>query len=488
MRLSTTIVVGCLALAAPLTSQPGPDTMRVLAAASAHVRELSRTAPDSIWPGFRPDTIPLVFVLPGRGAALFGWPDDAPDGFAEVPGAPGALWMAEAAQGAASTSIVLAGRRAAQVVVDSLDPVGLAAVAVHEAFHTHARASARPGRRFGGAENAMLTSRYPVFEVREEADFALEARLLDEALAARTEEERRRVIHQFLAVREARHRRIGDEFAQFERMAEINEGLAEYTLVRGLSLLARSPDAATARGARERLEERRMGLRTVTENLARSIRLRFYATGPAIAQLLDAVAGHAWKSRMMDDNLSLQDALARESGYRDAESAEWRLAAERHDADALRARATGTIERLRALRLAQRDSVLARPGVQLVVDASRLPQGGVGICGFDPQNTFRVSPMVELHVRWLRPCNGDAAGEFNTPVVLDAAAGTLTAVVGAEDAVQVTIGGVPARLVDGERREGADIRVTTPVATYQAARGIVERRGRMLRLTLIPPQ
>ncbi|HEX2077535.1 MAG TPA: hypothetical protein VHG08_07490 [Longimicrobium sp.] len=488
MRFSTTVVVTSLAAAGTLRAQPGPDTLGALAAAKAHVRELSRLAPDSIWPGFRPDTIPLVFVLPGRGAVLYGWRGAPPDGFAEVPGAFGALWAAEAAQGAASTSTTLSGRRAAQVVVDSLEPAGLAALAMHEAFHAFARASARPGRRFGGAENAALTSRYPVFEVREEADFALEARLLDEALAARAPAERRRLVHQFLAVREARQRRIGDDFAQFERMAEINEGLAEYALVRTLSLLARSPDSTTARQARERLARHRARLRTVTDDLSRSVRLRFYATGPAIALLLDRGAGPAWKSRMMEENLSLQDALAQESGYREAETVLSRLAAERHGLDALRVHAAGTVERLRALRLAQRDSVLSRPGVQLVVDASGMAQRDVGICGFDPQNTFRVSPTVELHMRWLRPCNTNTTfGEFNTPVVHDAAAGTLTAVVGEESTLQVTIAGAPVRLADGERREGEDIHVITPAATYQAGRGILERRGRVLRLALLPP-
>jgi hypothetical protein len=488
MRISATIVViAVAALTGPLRAQPAADTLRALGTAHSHVQVISRFAADSIWPGFRPDTIPLVFVLPGRGALLYGWRGDPPDGFAPVPGEVPALWLAEAAQGAASTSTTLAGRRAAQVVVGSLEPVELAALGVHEAFHAFERASASPGRRFGGAEDALLTSRYPVFEVRDEADFALEVRLLDEALAAPNAAERRRLAHQFLAVREARHRRLPDEFSQFDRMTEMNEGLAEYALVRTLALLSRSGDPTAAHAARDRLTEHGTRLRQVTDDLSRSVRLRFYSTGPAIALLLDQLAGPAWKARLMEENQSLQEALAQASGYLDGEAALRRLAGERHDVDALRAQAGRTVERLRARRLAQLDSVLSRPGVQLVVDASGMAQRDVGMCGFDPQNTLRVSPTVELHMRWVRTCNTSTTfGEFNTPVVHDAAAGTVTAVVGREDELQVTIGGVSVRLSDGERRGGEDIRVTTPVATYQAGRGTLERRGRVLRLTLLP--
>jgi hypothetical protein len=483
--VASTLLLLC---ASPAAAQPGGDTLRVVTDVAARVRSIGAIASDSIWPGFRPDTIPLLFVFPGRGSALFGWSGAPPAGFAPLPG--GGAWAQEGAQGAASTSTTLGGRHAAQVVVRALDVADLAGTAVHEAFHVFERASVAPGRRFGGGENSALTSRYPVFDVAAEAHFALEGRLLDDALRARDPAERRALARQFIAVREARHRRLPDEFAQFDRMAEINEGLAEYALVRTLALLARDRDTAVAGAARSRLARQQQRLRTLTLDTAQSVRLRFYATGPAMARLLDALQGPAWKRRLVDENLALQEALALATGYRQGETALRQEALRRYGARALEAEARDAVERLRASRRARLERVLARPGLQLVVDASRMAQHDVGLCGFDPQNILRVSPTVEMHMRWVRPCNTSTTfGEFNTPVVHDEGAGTLTAVLGSEADVQVTAGGAPLRLADGERREAVqDVKISSPAATYQAERATLERRGRVLRVTLLPPQ
>jgi hypothetical protein len=41
-------------------------------------------------------------------------------------------------------------------------------------------------------------------------------------------------------------------------------------------------------------------------------------------------------------------------------------------------------------------------------------------------------------------------------------------------------------LADGERREVEALKITSPVATFEAGRGVIERRGNVLRLTLRP--
>src|ERR1043166_3077636 len=59
--------------------------------ASSGIRgALSRTDPagtsggDRIWPGFRPDPIPVIYVLPGQGTLPVGWTGDLPAGYTPV--------------------------------------------------------------------------------------------------------------------------------------------------------------------------------------------------------------------------------------------------------------------------------------------------------------------------------------------------------------------------------------------------------------------
>jgi hypothetical protein len=112
------------------------------------------------------------------------------------------------------------------------------------------------------------------------------------------------------------------------------------------------------------------------------------------------------------------------------------------------------------------DSVLAAPGVQLIVT---LEGGYLGLCGIDPQNLLQVEPGVLLHTRWLRACAGDALqATFNTPVVQDRNAQTLRAVVGADSTVTVTTGAQ------------GDLRIESPVVSLRAAKADVARDGRVL--------
>src|SRR5439155_26601381 len=169
-----------------------------------------------------------------------------------------------------------------------------------------------------------------------------------------------------------------------------------------------------------------------------SIRLRYHATGRVLVLFLDALAGVAWKPRLIDEDLTVQDALADASGYRSQELALRRQAESTFAIKKLRAAADSGVGRLRAYRRAQVDSVLNAPGVQLVVTVEGRY---LGLCGIDPQNLLQVEPGVLLHTRWLRACAGDALeATFNTPVVQDRTAQVLRAVVGADSSVKVTTG------------------------------------------------
>jgi len=465
----------CLAIA--IQEPPPPEITTTIVTAHEWVSRISRQMQDSIWPGFRPDTIPVLYVIRGKGTLLLGWRGELPAGFVpavsdlrEQPGAAG--WQPVTDRGAASTGTSLAGRPTAQVVVDSQGIAALVGLTTHEAFHVFETASRQAGKRFGQQENALLVTSYPVFDPQNEAGMALEGRILEATLSAPNQQRRRALARQFLAVREARHRALGPELADFEQQAELNEGLAEYTLVRSVDLAARQRGFPDRAGAEQLRAEKRVGLHKLTEEVTLSIRLRYYATGPALGLLLDAFegggrggrGGPGWKTRLVNQNLTVQDALADASGYRANERALRRQAESTFVMRSLRSAADSGVASLRAVRRAQVDSALAAPGVQLVVT---IEGRSIGSCGFDPQNLLQVEPGVLLHTRWVQVCTGDVLqATFNTPVVQER--NTVRAVVGADSSVKVI-----------EGPDGA-VQVESPLVSLRAKHATTSREGGVL--------
>lgn len=458
---AATVIYLVLAAACVIQESPPAEATR-LRDVHQRVSQLGRTKGDSIWPGFRPDTIPVLYVLPGQGVLLLGWNGAPPEGFVNG-------WQPSTARGAASTGTELAGRRAAQVVVGTQTDAELVGLTIHEAFHVFQAAARQPGKRFGQGENSFLVSSYPVFDATNEAGMALEGRILAAAEHARDRVAKRALAREFLAVRESRHRALGGDLAAFEQLAELNEGLAEYALLRAGDITRQHPTFADRVGR----------LDSLTADATRSIRLRYYATGPAQAHLLDALVGPSWKIRLVADNLTLQDALAQGSGYRDAERALKRRAHVTFAMGAISAAADTSVAKLRAIRRTQVDSILAAPGLLLVMT---LDGRSIGLCGIDPQNLLQVDQDVLLHTRWVRPCAGDALqATFNTPVVQDRNAGMLRAVVGPDSTLRVTVAGQATELRDGIRLENAmDVRLESPLFSLHAAQADIVREGRVL--------
>ena len=441
-----------------------PPSVEVARLRDVHQRvtQLGRATGDSIWPGFRPDTIPVLYVLPGQGVLLLGWTGVPPEGFVDN-------WQPSTARGAASTGTELGGRRAAQVVVGSQNVAELVGLTAHEAFHVFQAATRQPGKRFGQGENSFLVSSYPVFDATNEAGMALEGRILAAAVRARDRAGKRARAREFLAARESRQRTLGGDLAAFEQLAELNEGLAEYALLRAGEITNQHPTFADRLASLDRL----------TADGTRSFRLRYYATGSAQAHLLDALAGPSWKARLVAEDLTLQDALAEVSGYRAAERALRRHAEGTFDMGAIQAAADTGVAQLRALRRAQVDSLLAAPGVLLVMT---LEGRSLGLCGIDPQNLLQVDQDILLHTRWVRPCAGDALqSTFNTPLVQDRNAGTLRAVVGPDSTLRLTVAGQATALRDGTRLENAiDVLLESPLFSLHAAKADISREGRVL--------
>jgi hypothetical protein len=373
--------------------------------------------------------------------------------------------------------------------LSSLDPAELIPVAMHEAFHVFERASIRPGRRFGRGENAFYVSSYPVFDLQNEKLFTLEGKLLHTALAAQSLPRKSELARQFVAVRRSRHRQLDPNVAEFDRASELNEGLAEYALVRTLQSMTKDTQLPEAwRGsAGQKLDEQTTRLGALTRNVRQSFRLRFYSTGPAQALLLDALTP-SWKRRFVDRNQTLTDALAIATGLENAEQQALREALAKTDTTKAVSEATTAIAELRALRTRQVDSILGQPGILLELSANELPSKDFGNCGFDPQNHLQVTPTVQLQTRWWRPCSGSAlTSEFNVPSVHDDERGTVRAVIGAESDLKITANGQPLVLADGQRIDSvAGLKLEAPRASVQSARARISREGRVIRITPLP--
>ncbi len=477
-----TLALASVAPSTPLASPAQQEDLDVLFDGYTLIQHLSAQRPGAIWPGFRPDSVPVVFVLPDKGGLLVGWEGALPDGYVELTGLDGAGWQAVAERGAASTGIKIEGRNVAQVVVDELELPQLIGNTVHEMFHAFQNGARRDGRRFGQGENSFLVTRYPIFDPVNEADVALEGQLLAAALGAEDVTVARELARQFVAVRESRQRKLDAELADFEAAAELNEGLAQYAGVRALRLLAEDPslewrDAALA-------ESQRMvgDLDRLTAERERSFRLRYYASGSAQALLLDRIAGPGWRSRLVDSNFSLQDLLAEVVGSREAEKALRQQAEAVFAAAELTEAARRSVAALRATRRAQVDSALSRPGVQVVILGDAL--GFMGLCGIDPQNLLQVDDRVLFHTRWLVLCAGSSfRAEFTTPVVHDQDAATMRAVVGPVDELQVSVDGAwlqPSRI--GKLAGAERLEIEAPGLKLTAARADLEWEGSRLQV------
>ena len=487
---TTVVVIAMSVVGLPVvgSAQVPTDTVRALAEIDRHFTRLGKLHGESIWPGYRPDTIPIAYVFPQRGTVLFNWRGPLPTGYEAVAGVPNAAWLSARNLGAASTGTSIGDRAVAQVVVSSLATEAVLPTAFHEAFHVFERASQKPGRRFGYGENSFYVASYPIFGVRNESLWSLEGKLLADALQEKSQTRKRELARQFVAVRRTRQSRLESSYAEFERASEMNEGLAEYALVRALQLLANDSavTAATRAGARKMLADRVVDLGRLGTNVTQSFRLRFYETGPAEGLLLDALSPN-WKREMMDENETLQDALASATGLDDPQRAAFRSAVARLDTTAAGRDAELRVRNLVALRAKQVDSVLSAPGVLLEISAKELPNKDFNACGFDPQNHLQVSPTVQMQNRWWRPCTGSFSAEFNVPSVHDDDAGTVRAVIGAASDVKLTVDGTPVALTDGLALDAATkVQLDAPRANVQAARARVSMNGRTLRITALP--
>jgi hypothetical protein len=480
MRQSTTgVVVLVVAITAHSAwGQSLPDSVKRVLELHRIIEQRGEVVGPLIWPGFRPDTIPTLYVIAQQEKVLVQWRHPWPAGFNE---AAERRDVGIAGKGMVSLP---GGKFISFMSVDSSMTPGLVlGTSIHEAFHSFERSLMKEGQTFGSWENAMLVGTYPVFDVENEAAFALEGRKLRQALEAPTVQQTRRAAREFLALREARQRVLDSEFTEFEKQAEMNEGLAQYSLIRGLTEIGRLERGPWPAAARQEAATESALLDSLLGLSQRSVRRRFYATGSAIALVLDRLAGQTWKAQLLEQNLNLQETLALVTGFDSAGESGVRV--DSRGLAAMQTEARRSVDRLRANRVRQADSIANGPGTRLTVDAQGLARGALQWCGFDPQNTLQTGDGRTLHMRFLNVCAGSQVkGSFQLPVVQHDSSGTLSVGLG-QETPSLTQDGKALDLGDGETMEVTNLKLMAPSAELEARRARISRRGTALAIQLM---
>ncbi len=407
--------------------------------------EVDRLASADLWPGFDPRRVPLA-IYDGSATYLFSFPG-RPPGFAD-PAGPDRPLVHPGLHPAvrANTAAELDGVAVATVMLEPDDPrsvTELAALAIHEAFHVVQR-ERHPD---WGANEADLFA-YPATDARLLGLARLEVDALARALGGQGGA-RGAWARGALGLRRGRFAAMPEAAVAYERGTELVEGLATYVERRALDRPAATLLAATGFGPGE-------------------VRRRCYATGAAMASLLDRAAP-AWRERVEAGEIEVLDALLAAALPPGSLRAGF---SPRRRAEAF-ARAEAAVADLVATRRAAREAELARPGWRLVVEAD----AGTPLWprGFDPMNVQLVGEGEVLHTRYLVLGNETAALELLDRAALTQAAGEHPLFGGVR---RVVVAGLPA--APEVRRTGVAAAVEAPGCRGEFAAARVEHSGEAL--------
>ena len=348
----------------------------------------SHSGERSLWPGYDPLAIPLA-VYDGERTYLFRHPKP-PDGFGAVAGTEPAVYSMPGRNDAitANSSATIGGVETATVLLDKAGSQAgnRAALAVHEAFHVFQRQ-----RHPAWIGNEVDLFVYPDDNAELVALRRLETRALRNALSSDSNGQAACWSRLALALRRQRFDGLDSASAQYERGTELNEGIATYVEGRGAGRASVNiPEGGFAPA---------------------DVRLRAYATGPALALLLDQFAPGWPASFEADDRQTLDGALSRalSSSAESVNSANPGCAFSAAESADEGRKATADVAALGASRRERLSLFERRAGSRLLVDASANP---IWPQGFDPINVERVGPASVLHSRFLKVGNDAGQLEF----------------------------------------------------------------------------
>jgi hypothetical protein len=356
-----------LLLLCPAFAQQTPRALEVL-------KKFDQLARQPLWPGFEPQRI-AVELYDGTDTYLFHHPKP-PEGFTPVAAAPGVfVFHGQHDSVRANTGTELNGVATATADISKSTATipEQAALLIHESFHVYEK-QAHP--KWAANEAELFT--YPVDNALVLGSRREETSSLVSALNAKNRSDSRCWLDQALFERSSRFGYMSIDAVGYERGTELNEGLAQYVEYRSIG-----KPAALSRD----------------DFPAENIRQRGYATGQALALLLDRF-DKTWKTTITDSSLdqTLKAALDRipKSDCRIVigSSGPWKEEQE--------------VAALVAMRTKRKQDFLNAPGWRIEILAGTEP---LWPQGFDPWNVQNLGDNDILHTRWVKLGNKSGALE-----------------------------------------------------------------------------
>ncbi len=455
MRILAVLLLICGA-ALHVPAQPARRGVQTAPDVFAVVAEVDRIASRTrLWPDFDPRRVPVA-IYDGQNTLLFRHPAP-PTEFVSLSSRQG-VWAFPGRHETvtANAPVKLGGVWTATAMIETaaskLSLAERAALIIHEMFHVHQR-ERHP--KWSGNELELFT--YPFEDAELLTLRRLETEHLRRAERAAGMRDAACRAHHALAVRRERFARMTAGASGYERALELNEGLARYV-------------ESLAAGVRE------SGLRA-HEFPAEELRTRGYATGHALAILLERFAP-GWTARLeAGDPRSLDELLAAALPAPSARPSSCALP--ESFAASARSRAKVETEILLARRETARREFAARAGWKIVVNADAAaplwPQG------FDPLNIRRLGASDVLHTRHLKLGNDVGAIESFNSHMLTTGAGAHPLFNGVR---QLTIAGLAAEPVVQETTGKLTLEAKGVKAEFRGAR--LERAGQTLIVNLPP--
>ena len=439
--------------ASHVPTQPARRGARTAADVYAVVAEVDRIASrTTLWPGFDPRRVP-VEIYDGQTTFLFRHPAP-PAEFISLSSRQG-VWAFPGRHETvtANAPAKLGGVWTATAMLDPASGQSLkerAALVLHEMFHVHQR-ERHP--KWMGNELELFT--YPFEDAELLALRRIETEQLRRAERAAGAGEAACRARRALATRRERFARLTSGAVGYERSLELDEGLARY--VEGRATGARHSDLTPA------------------EFPAEELRTRGYATGHALALLLERFAP-AWPQQLeAGAPLSLDELLA--AALPASSAAVESCALPESFVTATRARARVEVETLNARRETLRREFAAQAGWKIVVNA----EAGAPLWpqGFDPLNIRRLGGADVLHTRHLKLGNNTGAIESFHRYMLTGGAGAHPLFNGVR---QLTVAGLAAEPAVREAEGRLMLEAAGVKAEFRGAR--LERAGQTLTINL----
>lgn len=315
-------------------------------------------------------------------------------------------------------------------------------ITFHEAFHAFERDPKREGAKWG-AENSMLIFEYQESSARANALFNIESKILQSALESKNKSDLIKKVGQFLAIRRLRQSELDSRFIEFEKRAELNEGLAEYAGTKAVVVAINPvkqnqiPISFSESSAAAFLSKKYEKLGSITK-IGRNIRLKFYYTGSAQGFLLDRLMPD-WKTKVQMEGKSLQDLLEASIKNLPTEKAVETIL-RRNGYENILSEEEKSVAQRKADNQSLLEKTLDQKGRKYTIDFSALAKSA-GIRNFDPMNVTMVMPKTRVHTRHVLFGGESFTADFSQSVVEDLENKRYTTVLPENENESITVDG-----------------------------------------------